>query len=432
MIGLAVTILIDTSVVKVNDLIDKYLIPMQSKVILFSVNSSLCLLLQYSIFKYIKGSFEEERPGKKLKINLFNLVSIISLAVLGTLIGLLIFQQFYFGYYETGISILIIIVSYGTAVAFVAWLARLFLSWYRSNRNLIVFLYFVSMLMIAFNLIATATFSSAKVNDKPDQIGAYVGGSGDVSFGRHMELDVVFRISSFMSFVGIWLTTAILMTSYREKLLNAITYWLIMLIPLVYFIITYFYQFILGSAFSPFLEADPIAFSIILVAFSSLSKPIGGLVFGIAFWNVSKTVKYEKRIRTYMIISGWGIFLIFTSNQAASQIVGPYPPFGLATITVLTLAAYLVMLGIYNSAKLVSVNNTLRKNIYQHALRSGLLHSIGQAEMEREVQKTVNEIVRSQQEILGRERVTRAEFDENELRKYLDQVINEVRKNKQS
>jgi len=35
-----------------------------------------------------------------------------------------------------------------------------------------------------------------------------------------------------------------------------------------------------------------------------------------------------------MIVSGWGIFLIFGANQVATQIVAPYPPFGLATITV--------------------------------------------------------------------------------------------------
>ena len=39
MIALIVTVLIDTSVVKINDLIDKYLIPMQGKLILFSINS---------------------------------------------------------------------------------------------------------------------------------------------------------------------------------------------------------------------------------------------------------------------------------------------------------------------------------------------------------------------------------------------------------
>ena len=60
-----------------------------------------------------------------------------------------------------------------------------------------------------------------------------------------------------------------------------------------------------------------------------------------------------------MIISGWGIFLIFAANQAAIQIVSPYPPFGLATITVLNIAGYLMLLGIYNSASLVSTNNRL-------------------------------------------------------------------------
>ncbi|MGA9151264.1 MAG: hypothetical protein WBZ36_11850, partial [Candidatus Nitrosopolaris sp.] len=56
-IALVITSLIDISVVRVNDLIDKDFIPMQSKLILFSVNSSLCLLLQYFILKQVKSSF---------------------------------------------------------------------------------------------------------------------------------------------------------------------------------------------------------------------------------------------------------------------------------------------------------------------------------------------------------------------------------------
>ncbi len=110
----------------------------------------------------------------------------------------------------------------------------------------------MSMSLIAFNLVMTAAIASVKVADRPDQIGVFVGGGGDISGGRHVLLDLIYRISSFTSFIGIWLTTAILMTSYREKVLNAITYWIIMLIPLVYFIITYFYQLILGSDFRSF------------------------------------------------------------------------------------------------------------------------------------------------------------------------------------
>ena len=160
-------------------------------------------------------------------------------------------------------------------------------------------------------------------------------------------------------------------------------YWIILSIPLVYFLITYFYQFFLGNILSSYLEIDPITVSIILGAFLSLSKPIGGLVFGVAFWKISRIMSYERNIRTYMIISGWGIFLIFGANQATTQIVAPYPPFGLATITVLNIAAFLMLLGIYNSATLVSANNNLRKSIHKHALESRLLGLIGHAEMEK-------------------------------------------------
>jgi hypothetical protein len=69
-----------------------------------------------------------------------------------------------------------------------------------------------------------------------------------------------------------------------------------------------------------------------------------------------------------MTRSWLGILLIFSSNQAATQIVLPYPPFGFATTTILTTAAYLMLLGIYNSATLVSVNNELRRSIQKHAL----------------------------------------------------------------
>ena len=315
MVGLVVTISIDTSVVKVNDLIDKYFIPVQGKLLLFSINSSVCLLLQYTIISYIKNSFEGERRSKTLKIKSFHLISIVSLAILATSFGLLIFQQFYYSYYESWTSILIIIISYGTAAVLIAWLAKLFLSWYRSNRNLIVFLYFVSMLVIAFNLVMAATQATLKVNMRPDQFLDYVGASGDVSGTKYMTIDNIYSISSFMAFFSIWLTTAILMNSYREKLTNVILYWVLLSIPIVYFVITYFYQYTLSTPLISYMEMDPVTVSIFLGVFLSLSKPIGGLVFASAFWNVSRSVKYDRKIRTYMIISGWGIFLIFSTNQ---------------------------------------------------------------------------------------------------------------------
>ena len=56
-----------------------------------------------------------------------------------------------------------------------------------------------------------------------------------------------------------------------------------------------------------------------------------------------------------------------------------------------------MLLGIYNSAVLVSANNTLRKSIRKHALESRLLDVIGHAERDKEIQKTVRNIMESQE-----------------------------------
>jgi hypothetical protein len=428
MIALIVTVLIDTSVVKINDLIDKYFIPLQSKLMLFAVNSSLCLLLQFFIIKYLQSSFKRDRLNNTLKVQSFYKISLISLCVLGTFIGFLIFQLFSNNHYNTSMIIFIITISYGTATAFIIRLSLLFFSWYKSNHSLIVFLYFISMLVIAFNLIMTAVYTSVKVSELPNPTGEYVGASGAFSSDRYSLLENAYRIFSFMSFFSIWITTAVLMIHYRKKPSNAIMYWIILSIPFVYFLITYFYQYILGNTLISYLEIDPITVSIILGVFLALSKPIGGLVFGVAFWKISRIMSYERNIMTYMIISGFGIFLIFAANQAATQTIpGIYPPFGLLTITVLNIAAFFMLLGIYNSATLVSANHNLRKLIRKHALESKLLGLLGHAEMDNEIRKTVKEITQDKGS-LERHKEVEFEFDEKELEKYIDSVIKETKK----
>jgi len=132
-----------------------------------------------------------------------------------------------------------------------------------------------------------------------------------------------------------------------------------------------------------------------------------------------------------MIISGWGIFLVFAANQATVQMLTPYPPFGLATLTVLNIAGYLMLLGIYNSAVLVSANNTLRKSIRKYALESRLLDIIGHAERDKEIQKTVTNIMKSQ-ELASINKETKFDLDEKEMRRYIEVVLKEVKKDEKS
>jgi hypothetical protein len=217
--------------------------------------------------------------------------------------------------------------------------------------------------------------------------------------------------------LSIWVTTALIMNNYREKLISSIVYWSILSIPLIYLLIIYFYQYIFDNLLISYLAIDPITVSILMTAFLSLSKPIGGVTFALVFWKISKSVGYEKNLKNYMVISGWGILLIFGADQAVVQTLTPYPPFGLATITILNIAGFLMLVGIYNSAVLVSANNELRKSIYRHALQSKLLGQIGRAEMENELQKKVTKITDEKKDFMA-DTQQPVELDGMELKKY--------------
>ena len=385
------------------------------------------MLLGFFTIRYTYNSFKRKRLNKALRANLLYIIPLTSFVILGGLMGTIIFQLLFEQSYKTLTSQIFTAISYGIASIFIIRLSLLFASWYKSNHSLIVLLYFVSMLLIAFNLLMTIIITDLKLTDRQEEILEYVGGSVDISTGRHVTIQYIYEASIIASFFSIWVTTVILMNSYKERLVNVVIYWILLTVPLVYFIFNFLFRFILLQLLGPYLTTDPITFSIISTIFLSLSLPIGGLTFAIAFWKISRLVSYEINIRTYMIISGWGILLVFSANQATLQTLVPYPPFGLATSTVLILASFLMLLGIYNSATLVSVNNILRKSIREHALESKLLDLIGHAEMENEIQKTVRKIIQSRGNMEPKAKVG-IELDEVELKRYLDLVIKEVKK----
>jgi hypothetical protein len=427
MICLMVTVVLDTSIIKIYDLSYKYFISMKSKIILFAINSLLCLFIQYFTIYYIRKSVQKYNPGQRLLTKFLDRITLISLTILATSLAVLTIQMFYHGSYDSWIIIFIISLTYGTASVVLIILCKLFISWYRSKHELLVLLYFLSISIIVINFIVTAVYTCTNISERPEEIREYVGGSMDVSAGRHEFLDILYSITSIASFVSMWGTTVVLMKDYRNKLINIFMYWIILSLPLIYFLLSAFYHLILTGVLINYLTVDPITVSIILTAVLSLSKPIGGLTFGIVFWKISRTLSYERKIQTYMIISGWGILLIFATNQGISQSLGPYPPFGLYTNTVLILATYLTLLGIYNAATLVSLNIDLRKSIHKHALDSKLLDLIGRAEMDTELQKTVNKIIQDK-DILKLEAKAKLDLDEEELKKHLDFVIREVKK----
>jgi hypothetical protein len=130
-----------------------------------------------------------------------------------------------------------------------------------------------------------------------------------------------------------------------------------------------------------------------------------------------------------MLISAYGLVLLFVSNQAIVVAEVPYPPFGLATLSFIGLSAYLVLLGIYSSAISVSEDSKLRQSIRVLTLKdSRLLDSIGTAQMEQEIQRRVIALTKQNQDTLAKETGIQSSLTEEDMKQYLEQVIEEVKK----
>ena len=134
-----------------------------------------------------------------------------------------------------------------------------------------------------------------------------------------------------------------------------------------------------------------------------------------------------------MIISAFGLALIFGSDQAIILVNKPYPPFGLATVSFMGLSSYLLLIGIYSSAISVSEDSKLRQSIRKFALKeTKLLDSIGMAQMEQEIEKRVIVLTKQNQDRMTEESGIQPSLTEADMKEYLQQVIDEVKKRRGS
>jgi hypothetical protein len=124
------------------------------------------------------------------------------------------------------------------------------------------------------------------------------------------------------------------------------------------------------------------------------------------------------------------MMLLFSSNQASGLALVPYPPFGLATVSFLGLSSFLIFIGIYSSAISVSEDSELRKSIRRYIEKSRLLDNIGTAQMEREIEKNVLTFTKRNQDKMVENTGIQSSLSENDVKQYLEQVLQEVRKQK--
>ncbi|HET6730665.1 MAG TPA: hypothetical protein VFH04_03620, partial [Nitrososphaeraceae archaeon] len=84
MLALIVVMLIDTSVVKIYEVINKSFAPFYTKILLFSSNALLCLVLQYVVLRQVWTWLHQ--LNDQLHAKGFYRISLFALCILGALL----------------------------------------------------------------------------------------------------------------------------------------------------------------------------------------------------------------------------------------------------------------------------------------------------------------------------------------------------------
>ena len=371
-----------------------------------------------------KDKIHSIRPG----LDLIHKVVTITQYILIAILVFAILQMLFTMSYHILILKTTIIISYSLTFILLTYLAKHFFSWFKSNHNLVVLFYALGISMVSINAIVTIIYTNNEFINVPTYIRPVKSLTG--AFGSpDITLSSTYLLTSIISFILMWIATVLLLKHYSRQL-GRVKYWIIVSIPLAYFLSQF--QPLFLYSFAELRLSDPVLFGIIYNLIFSVSKPAGGVLFGIAFWTLARHLT-NKTVKSYMIISAYGMALLFAANQPIGLILVPYPPFGLASICFIVLSAYLVLLGIYSSALSVANDVQLRRNIRKSVeQQSDLLDKIGTAEMERQLKNRILSLTRDlSDEITEQTGVQSSLHDEREIRDYVDKVIEEIKVIKQ-
>ena len=417
----------DIALIRIYDIISKQFIPTDAKEFLFAVTSISCLITEYLLLEFIKPLHNKNRSENKLHVNLLYFITKATQYVIGAIVVLLILQILFSSKYSNIVLLVIILVSYVLSIGILSSFIIRILTLLPPKRNTVFMMLFVFALgCIIINAVVTMVNVSLRIGDRQPETRVFFGGSGDLGKGKYNTIDNLYFITYILSFVSAWVAIATLLSNYSKKL-GKIKYLLIAVSPLVFFIGQFVSSF--TNEISSIINVDRFFLASFTTIIVTLSKPLGGLMLGIGFWSMAKVRRSNTALNMYLIITGFGFFLLFTSNQAILMSIVPYPPFGIATITVMGLSAYLIVIGIYMSTITLSQDAELRRSIKQIARsQSKLFDSMVTAEIEREIENRVMQVIRTQSVEMEKETGVQPSLNDQEIQDYLKQVISEVKR----
>ena len=391
-------------------------------IIIFSLSHSLILV---NIRKRLKGLFKTSQHTLKL---VFQFISIVQFVLSGLLI-LVLFQILIVLSYKTSLIIGIVSISYISGIFNLIILSERFIRWIHSGRSYVSLLFGFATFSILLNTIFTLMFIVGVLLTQTNDIGWHIGIMNATFSGFNDTLKQFYSVSFIISYVVTWFATVTVLHTYSYRL-GKVKFWAFAILPLLY-IIGEFQVFIL-PLLSEYRSADPVAFTVTYTLIFNTIKFGGAFFFGIGFWSMARKIE-QKSLKSFLIISAYGLILLFVTNQATLLLNTLFPPLGLMTACFVGLSSFLLLVGTYSAAVSASNDVRIRKAIRSSVEKeSQLIGHIGDAEMQMRLNAKVYSMMNKLPKRLQEDTQVESSLTDEDIKNYTNQVIQELIQRKNS
>jgi len=418
-------LLIEVSLSNISDIINTELASTLG-IILFVLIYCAVAVTQIFILNIVSKKNKELRRDAS-HLNILDKAIVIVQYILMAIILFSILQIIFSSFYYTSLLIISTTISYGTAAFVMGMFSFKLLSWFRSNRSIIVLFYGLGSILITINAVDTIIFFDAVLLEKQQITSA----ESEVVFAAGFPPDTPMGIvtttqtySVISYFILFWIGTAIILR-YNIQRIGKIKFYVLVSLPLIYFLS---YYFTLYSTLNP-PTAEPAPSSLLfLILIFGYAVIAGGVLIALAFRSIAKAVHGSSVVRYYMMLTAY-CFVLFFISASATLLQAPYPPYGIVNVSTVGLSSFLVFSGLYYSAISMSQDVTLRRSVKKSTAKElKVLDSIGKAEVDQEVEKKVLAATKHESEVLAKNSGIESSLSDIDIKQYMDEVAKELKK----
>ena len=388
--------------------------------VLWSLNLVIEFFLIYSILKI-------SRSNNELRTRLFsslNLLTSSSVVIITASFFFLIIQLFENQSYDLSTFTLIILFNLVVSMLIITALILKLSFWLKRKKNFLIFLYMVAFSSIFLTLFSSLIALIQELEDRPSPISAGANPWDRISTRKPLFYNV-YEISLSISFGFVWLGTSVLLKNYTKNYSRKIgkgKYWILASLPLIYYVSSF--SFILDFL-NPLIFQYPYLAALFTYLFGG-SKQIGGFFFALSLIIMSRNIG-NINLKYYLTLAAVGIMTLFSSIQISILHIMPYPPFGLITLSTMPISSYLVLVGIYYSARSISYDKEFLRKLEKRIKNEpeSFLNAMGSSEWANNLEMTVNNLAKNAKD---NENDVASELSPEDIRNHIAEVMKELKR----